>query len=344
MMKGIKKFFETPKKALISSLCLVVGLAVIGAGAVITSSTIAKGSSIGTDNAQNFAFADAGIDPKMAEQVHTKFDFEDGQFVYEVEFVADGTEYEYLIKASDGTVLKKEMETVSLDGTGTVTAKITMDEAKEIALKDAGIAESNVTFTKEELDLDDGVSVYELEFFIDNVEYEYEILAETGMIYSKSKEEKYIPAPNTQESQTTTQTSQTEENTQQTLEPIKPENIAPEKPEQAVQSHPSQSMDAAAPTVSYIGADKAKETAASHAGFSVSDVHFSKIELEEDDGEKEYEIEFYKNGIEYEYTIDAVSGTIKEWDSEREEHSYNMHDDDDDDRDDDHDDDDDDDD
>ena len=36
-------------------------------------------------------------------------------FVYEVEFIVDNTEYEYLINASDGTVVKKNLEVVSLD-------------------------------------------------------------------------------------------------------------------------------------------------------------------------------------------------------------------------------------
>ena len=41
-----------------------------------------------------------------------------------------------------------------------------------------------------------------------------------------------------------------------------------------------------------------------------------KVELDYDDGRAEYEVEFRCNGIEYEYTIDAASGTILdyEWD------------------------------
>ena len=38
--------------------------------------------------------------------------------------------------------------------------------------------------------------------------------------------------------------------------------------------------------------------------------------LERDDGYMVYEIEFYSGGIEYEYTIDAVTGDIIEYDSE----------------------------
>ena len=62
----------------------------------------------------------------------------------------------------------------------------------------------------------------------------------------------------------------------------------------------------------YIGVERAKEIALQHAGLSSSDVNFVKAELDEDDGRFEYEIEFHHNFREYEYTIDAASGTILE--------------------------------
>lgn len=62
----------------------------------------------------------------------------------------------------------------------------------------------------------------------------------------------------------------------------------------------------------YISVERAKEIALQHAGLSSSDVNFVKAELDEDDGRFEYEIEFHHNFREYEYTIDAASGTILE--------------------------------
>ena len=50
---------------------------------------------------------------------------------------------------------------------------IGLEKAKSIALKDAGV--SGVTFVKAKLDSDDGVRVYDIEFYKDNVEYDYEI-------------------------------------------------------------------------------------------------------------------------------------------------------------------------
>ena len=62
----------------------------------------------------------------------------------------------------------------------------------------------------------------------------------------------------------------------------------------------------------YIGVERAKEIALQHAGLSASGVNFVKAEFDYDDGRAEYEIEFHHNFREYEYTIDAASGTILE--------------------------------
>ena len=64
----------------------------------------------------------------------------------------------------------------------------TIDAAKAAALADAGLAESDVTFTKEKLDWDDGVAVYDIEFLTADTEYDYEIDAATGAVLDKSAE------------------------------------------------------------------------------------------------------------------------------------------------------------
>lgn len=62
--------------------------------------------------------------------------------------------------------------------------------------------------------------------------------------------------------------------------------------------------------------DEVKSIAASHAGFSVSEVVFSKAKLEKEHRQMVYELEFYKDGMEYEYEIDANTGDIIEYSSE----------------------------
>ena len=70
------------------------------------------------------------------------------------------------------------------------------------------------------------------------------------------------------------------------------------------------------PSASYIGVDRAKSIALSHAGFQAGSVTFTKAKLENDDGASVYEIEFRKGSTEYDYSIDAYKGTILEWDKD----------------------------
>ena len=64
-------------------------------------------------------------------------------------------------------------------------SNISEDEAKAIALSDAGVTEDKLTNIRITQDLDDGVSVYDVEFYIGNQEYDYEIDASNGTIRSQ---------------------------------------------------------------------------------------------------------------------------------------------------------------
>lgn len=68
----------------------------------------------------------------------------------------------------------------------------------------------------------------------------------------------------------------------------------------------------------YIGIDRAKEIAVAHADLGNAEVQFFKAKLENDDGKVEYEVVFYHETIEYEYTIDAITGEVVEYAHERE--------------------------
>ena len=60
--------------------------------------------------------------------------------------------------------------------------KITIDQAKEIALNHANLTSNQVIFSRTELDYDNGIQKYEVEFYYNNREYSYEINANTGDI------------------------------------------------------------------------------------------------------------------------------------------------------------------
>ena len=67
---------------------------------------------------------------------------------------------------------------------------------------------------------------------------------------------------------------------------------------------------ASAGSGSTISADDAKAAAFAHAGVAEADVTRLKIDLDEDDGRLEYELEWRVGGTEYECTVDASSGSI----------------------------------
>ena len=71
---------------------------------------------------------------------------------------------------------------------GQTGADLTKEEARQIALNHAGLTESQVTRLKTELDYDNGVPEYDVEFHFDGWEYDYEIDAQTGEILEWNKE------------------------------------------------------------------------------------------------------------------------------------------------------------
>ena len=65
--------------------------------------------------------------------------------------------------------------------------------------------------------------------------------------------------------------------------------------------------------------DEALASALAHANLAKGELDFVKrIEMDYERGRRIYEIEFYKDGFEYEYDIDATTGAIlkfkKDWD------------------------------
>lgn len=135
--------------------------------------------------AKSIALKHAGVSASKATFVKAKLDYEDGQQVYEIEFYSGNTEYDYEILASNGKIISydKDIENYKIPRKNTSSSTyIGKAKAKSIALKDAGVSASSATFTKTKLDYEDGIRVYEIEFYTNSAEYEYEISAKTGKI------------------------------------------------------------------------------------------------------------------------------------------------------------------
>ena len=68
----------------------------------------------------------------------------------------------------------------------TQSSEISVEKAKQIALSHAGVGSAK--FKKAKLDYENGVKVYEIEFKVGNLEYEYDINVSNGAIVSSSVE------------------------------------------------------------------------------------------------------------------------------------------------------------
>ncbi len=316
MKKLLATCFGTTKKAILSSVCTAAAVAVIGGGAAYASTTTsnvtAPSSVIGEELAQNYAFADAGIDSAAVQNLSTKYDEEDGQFFYDVEFTADDTEYEYWVNASDGTIIRKSADITTLNGSGsdteTITGEaetvsaaatdITMEDAKEIALSDAGVSSTDATFTKAQKDIDDQTAVFDIEFYTTTTEYDYEIRVSDGAILDKSTEQHQTASAST-DSSAGTGTSGSSGNSSGSASSGTSANASS-----------GSTSGTSSGSTSGITLDKAKEIALSDAGVSSANATFTKAKQDRDDGVNVYDIEFYTTSAEYEYEIRVSDGAI----------------------------------
>ena len=134
---------------------------------------------IALPRAKDIAVTDAGYSPD-AKLIFTTEELVDGGIktpYYYFVFNDGGTQWTYRIDAVLGIVLEKQMESLF----------VTLQEAKEIALADANIPESErVVFTKEELNRNQGRPCWVLEFYTEKYQYVYKIDAKTGeILYSR---------------------------------------------------------------------------------------------------------------------------------------------------------------
>lgn len=145
---------------------------------------------ISVDDAKQKALENAGVKPENATFLKAYYDSDDIVPHFDVKFVSDGYEYEYEIKAADGRILEKDIERERTAGKSDVNAEnyITKDEAKKIAYSHASVSAGSVKYSKAELDRDDMVAHYDVEFVEGKYEYEYEINAVTGKVIAFDKD------------------------------------------------------------------------------------------------------------------------------------------------------------
>lgn len=135
--------------------------------------------------AKQIALDHAGFTENEVRFTKAKLDFDDGIFEYDIEFFVGRVEYDYTIAAADGRIIEFDIDGKEPAAPADI---ITKDEAKAIALGHAGLTESEVRFTKVELDYDDGAYEYEVEFTANNTEYDYTVNAANGKIVDFDRE------------------------------------------------------------------------------------------------------------------------------------------------------------
>ena len=257
----------------VNEIALIAESRHLATQSVTQTGTASTKAYITAEEAKNAALAHAGIAESSVAQLEIEFDSEDGLMVYEVEFYAGGTEYDYDINARTGEVVNFSREGGISGGTtgGSVTSGssgsyIGEAAATAAALTHAGVSEADTTYLRCWVEHDDGrAECYEVEFLAGATEYQYEIDLYTGAVLKSERESHGVPA--------------------------------------------SDSVPASGSS-GVIGEAAAKSAALSHAGVSESDVSRIQVELDRDDGRTLYEVEFHVGRTEYSYEIDASSGAI----------------------------------
>ncbi len=206
----------------------------------------------------------------------------------------------------------------------TDTAKfISLDEAKEIALKDAELDRNKqkITFTKEELSRNKGRPCYLLDFYTGENQYHYEIDAKTGeVIYGRRyillTEAKRIAVDDAGCTEKVTFTEEelvdggiktpyyrlvfADNKTQWTYRINAVSGDILEKKEKNIGE------------ADLISLEKAKSIALNDAGLieNAEKIVFTKEELIRNQGKPYYLLEFYTGKYQYHYEIDAKTGDI----------------------------------
>ena len=242
---------------------------------------------ITVEEAKTIALNHAGVKAADATFIQAKRDYDNGRSVYEIEFVvASGNgylEYDYDIATADGSIVSFDYD---IEGyAAPVTAQpaatqakgsITVEEAKTIALNHAGLTADAVTFVKAKQDYDDGRLVYEIEFVTTSGNGYLEYDYEIDAATGNILSYDYDAESYTPQPMTTT---------------------------------PSTATGA------LIDEATAKLTAVNQVpGASTSDIYEWKLDY--DDGRWEYEGKIIYNQMEFEFTIDAATGAVIEWDVE----------------------------
>ena len=175
------------------------------------------------------------------------------------------------------------------------------DNAEEAALSHAGVSRSEVSGLYSDLELDGLTPVCEISFWTQDAKYEYEVTAFGHDVIQFEREPLSSAGQNSPAAQGGT--------------------VSGGGAGAAGTDQNGTGASGASGTQSgMIGEAAAKAAVLSHAGLNESDIYGYQSWLETDHGTQIYEIEFLSGNYEYEYKVDAYSGEILSFQSDREHH------------------------
>ena len=153
---------------------------------------------------------------------------------------------------------------------------ITEAEAIAAALDHAKLTEAETENLRVRLDRDDRRDHWEVQWRSGDLEYDYDIDPDTGAVLDWDRD------------------------------------FEPQRKAAPAAQTPSPTQPAA--PAAQLSEDEALVIALGHAGFTAEEVTGLRIRLDTDDRTPDYEIEFRRGRLEYEYEIHAETGAIKDFD------------------------------
>ena len=272
-------------------------------------------------DAKKIALDDAGVNGKV---VFTTEELVAGGIktpYYRFVFADTKTQWTYRIDAVLGTVLEKQQKEI------VTTDFISLEEAKEIALKDAGLDEATqkIVFTREELNRNSGKPCYILEFYTAKKQYSYKVDAKNGSII-----EAYHFILLADAKKIALDDAGVNVKVVFTTEELVAGGIKSPYYYFVFESDSARwtyKIDAVLGVImdktcdkiiplapEFIGLEKAKQIALEDAGLdeATQKIVFTREELSRNQGKPCYILEFYTDRCAYSYKVDAVSGDILE--------------------------------
>ena len=197
--RGGAHTFDELKALTVNELLLLLDATGTTPDDVTGSGNASDSAYIGKDAVLAIALEAAGLTAEQVVGVEVELDYKKGAMIYEVEFESGSTEYEYKIEASTGEILKSKVEADDEDDDDDHDYDhdhkverpenlIGKEAAVNAALVAAGFAYSQAGEIECDLECKGGIWFYEIEFEVEENEYEYRIDATSAEVLNSEVE------------------------------------------------------------------------------------------------------------------------------------------------------------